>query len=371
MTRKDLSTNYERNITVWPDNPMGYSSEDIKVRFQWTYPIVFSRHTPNVVYAAGNYLYRSTNEGESWTRVSPDLSRHDPKTMGASGGPLTKDQTGVETYALIFAFDEVAAHGRDCLWAGTDDGYIWVVARQRRELDERHAERHWRLHRASRSSSRRTTRPAARTSRRTATSSATSARFSTRRQNAAELDEDRERHQGDRSSRASSARIPARRGLLFAGTERGVWVSFDDGGRWQSLQRNLPPAPVHDMTIKEGDLIAATHARGFYVMDDRPRFGSSRRRSSRRVHTCTSRVMPIESTGAEASVAAGRRWSRRREPAVGRDDLLHARQGEPGGHARLPRRAGRAHPSFTSNPDSLTCADSLRGDQRKAARATA
>ena len=83
MTRKDLNTDYQRDITVWPDNPMGYSSENIAIRFQWTYPIVFSRHNANVVYAAGNYLYRSTNEGESWARVSPDLSRHDSTTMPA------------------------------------------------------------------------------------------------------------------------------------------------------------------------------------------------------------------------------------------------------------------------------------------------
>jgi hypothetical protein len=103
---------------------MGYSSEDIRFAFNGR-PIVFSRHNPNVVYAAGNYLYRSTNEGESWTRVSPALSRPAPKTMGASGGPITKDQTGVETYALIFAFDESPVTA-GLLWAGTDDGYIWV-----------------------------------------------------------------------------------------------------------------------------------------------------------------------------------------------------------------------------------------------------
>ncbi len=112
-------------MTVFPINPMGHSSEDIEVRFQWTFPIVFSRHTPNVVYAGGSKLFRSTNEGESWTAVSPDLSRHDPRTMGPSGGPITKDQTGVETYALIFAFDESPVQA-GVLWAGTDDGLVWV-----------------------------------------------------------------------------------------------------------------------------------------------------------------------------------------------------------------------------------------------------
>src|SRR5688572_9774884 len=244
MTRKDVKTGYERNITVWPDNPMGYSSEDIEVRFQWTYPIVFSRHNPNVVYAAGNYLYRSTNEGESWTRVSPDLSRRDPKTMGPSGGPITKDQTGVETYALIFAFDE-SPITRGLLWAGTDDGLVHI---------SRNNGATWTnvtppdIGDFTRISIIEPSRYAAGTAYLAA--------------NRYQLDDKRPLLYKTTDYGRSWTKIvngiapteftrviredPVRRGLLFAGTERGVWVSFDDGANWQSLQRNLPPVPVHD-----------------------------------------------------------------------------------------------------------------------------
>jgi hypothetical protein len=125
LTRKDMRTGFTRDVTVYPINPMGYSSKDIKVRFQWTFPIVFSRHNDKVLYAAGSRLFRSTDEGESWAPVSPELARRDPKTMDASGGPITKDQTGVETYALIFAFDESPVR-QGLLWVGTDDGLVWV-----------------------------------------------------------------------------------------------------------------------------------------------------------------------------------------------------------------------------------------------------
>ena len=116
LTRKDLRTGLERNINPWPDNPMGHSSEDIKYRFQWTFPIVFSPHDAEraVRRRAVSCSGRPT-EGESWTsHLAADLTRHDPKTMGASGGPITKDQTGVETYGVIFAFDESPVQqGRD------------------------------------------------------------------------------------------------------------------------------------------------------------------------------------------------------------------------------------------------------------------
>ena len=367
MTRKDVTTGYERNITVWPDNPMGYSSEDIKIRFQWTYPIVFSRHNPNVVYAAGNYLYRSTNEGESWTRVSPDLSRHDPKTMGASGGPITKDQTGVETYALIFAFDESPLTA-GLLWVGTDDGYVWV---------SRNNGANW------------TNVTPKDIGDFTRISIIEPSHFSACGAYVAA-----NRYQlGDKKpilyktndcgktwtkivtgiTESEFTRViredPEKRGLLYAGTERGVWVSFDDGERWQSLQRNLPPAPVHDLTIKEADLIAATHARGFYVLDD---LSSIRQLTPAIVAKAAHLYKPRDAyridwgggfggggggggpQGANPPSGATIYYSLARANQVVTLDFMDAQ--------------GSVIKSFTSNPDSLTLADSLRGDQQKAAR---
>jgi photosystem II stability/assembly factor-like uncharacterized protein len=367
MTRKDLNTQFQRDITVWPDNPMGYSSEDIKVRFQWTYPIVFSRHSPNVVYAAGNYLYRSTDEGESWTRVSPDLSRHDPKTMGASGGPITKDQTGVETYALIFAFDESPVTA-GLLWAGTDDGYIWVsrdnganwtnvtpkdlgdftrvsiiepshyascgayVAANRYQLGDKHpilyktsdCGKSW-----------------------TKIASGIPETEFTR-----VIRED-----------------PVRRGLLYAGTERGVWVSFDDGSHWQSLQRNLPPAPVHDMTINEGDLIAATHGRGFYVMDD---LSALRQLSPAIVAKAAHLFKPRDAYridwGGGFGGGGGGGSPRGANPPSGATVYYWVDKGNQVVTLDFLDAQSKVIKSFTSNPDSLTLADSLRGDQQRAAR---
>ena len=368
MTRKDLETDYERNITVWPDNPMGYSSENIKIRFQWTYPIVFSRHSPNVVYAAGNYLYRSTNEGESWTRVSPDLSRHDPKTMGASGGPITKDQTGVETYALIFAFDESPLTA-GLLWAGTDDGYIWVSRDNGANWTNVTPKDLGDFTRVS----------IIEPSHYVSCGAYVAA-------NRYQLGDKRPILYKTTDCGKSWTRIvtgipeteftrviredPVRRGLLYAGTERGVWVSFDDGGRWQSLQRNLPPAPVHDMTIKEGDLIAATHARGFYVMDD---LSALRQLSPAIVAKSAHLFKPRDAyridwgggffggggnagspTGANPLSGATVYYWLDKANQVVTLDFLDAQ--------------GTVIKSFTSNPDSLTLADSLRGDRQKAAR---
>ena len=266
LTRKDMRTGFERNVTVYPVNPMGHSSSDIAVRFQWTFPIVFSRHNPNVVYAAGSRLFRSTNEGESWTEVSPELARRDPKTMEASGGPITKDQTGVETYALIFAFDESPVQ-QGVLWVGTDDGLVHVSKNNGVTWEN-------------------VTPPGIGDFTRISiiepgNYSAGTAYVAANRY---QLGDKRPLIYKTTDFGKTWTSIvngindehfvrviredPVRRGLLFAGTERGVYVSFDDGMNWSSLRRNLPQVPVHDLKIKDNDLIAATHGRSFWVMDN-------------------------------------------------------------------------------------------------------
>jgi hypothetical protein len=259
-------TGFTRDVTVYPRNPMGQSSEDIKVRFQWTFPIVFSRHNANVLYAAGSQLFRSTNEGESWTAVSPELARKDPKTMGPSGGPITKDQTGVETYGLIFAFDESPVTP-GLLWAGTDDGYIWISRNNGVKWDNVTPSD---IGDFTRISIIEPSRYAAGTAyvaaNRYALGDKTPILYKT-------TDYGKtwtkivNGIKGDHFAR-TIREDPVRRGLLFAGTERGVYVSFDDGQNWQWLQKNLPFVPVHDLTIKDNDVIAATHGRSFWVLDD-------------------------------------------------------------------------------------------------------
>ena len=266
LTRKDMSTDLERNVSPWPDNPMGYSSEDIQYRFQWTFPIMFSPFTPTVIYAAGSQLFKTTTEGESWTIVSPPLARRDPKTMGASGGPITKDQTGVETYGVIFALG-LSPVTQGLIWAGTDDGLIWItkdgganwtnvtpkdigdftrvslidaghfnagvayVAANRYQQDDFQPI----LYKTSDYG-------------KTWTKIVTGI-------------------PADEFTRAIRE-DPKKAGLLYATTEKGVWVSFDDGGHWQSLRRNMPSVPVHDLVIKDNDLVIGTHGRSFWIMDD-------------------------------------------------------------------------------------------------------
>ncbi|MFN0097168.1 MAG: WD40/YVTN/BNR-like repeat-containing protein [Gemmatimonadaceae bacterium] len=266
LSRKDMRTGLTRNINAWPMNPMGHSSEDIKYKFQWTFPIVISMHDPKVLYAGGSHLFRSTNEGHSFDIISPALARNDPRTLGPSGGPITKDQTGVETYGTIFTLAE-SFQSKDVLWVGTDDGWVQLtrdggkswknvtpqglgdftrismieashyqegtayLAGNRFQMDD-FSPHLWK----------------------TTDYGATWTKIT----NGIPADEFTRVIRED----------PERRGMLYAGTERGVFVSFDDGANWQRLQRNLPPVPVHDLVIKDGDLIAGTHGRSFWVMDD-------------------------------------------------------------------------------------------------------
>ena len=125
MTRVNHRTGETRAVNVWPDNPIGRAAGDIKYRFQWNYPIFFSPHDPNTLYTAAQVLFKSTDEGQSWTAISPDLTRNDPAKLGSSGGPITKDNTSVEYYCTIFAALE-SPHEPGVLWAGSDDGLIHV-----------------------------------------------------------------------------------------------------------------------------------------------------------------------------------------------------------------------------------------------------
>ncbi|MGQ0643502.1 MAG: WD40/YVTN/BNR-like repeat-containing protein [Gemmatimonadaceae bacterium] len=266
LDRRDRLTGFTRDVTVYPRNPMGHSSEDIAVRFQWTFPIVFSRHNPNVLYAAGSRLFRSTNEGESWTAVSPDLARRDPKTMGPSGGPITKDQTGVETYGLIFAFDE-SPITPGLLWVGTDDGLVWISRNNGVSWSNVTPPDIGDFTRVS------IIEPSSHDA---GTAYIAANRYALGdKQPILFRTHDYGRTwtkivNGIKSDHFTRAirEDHVRRGLLFAATERAMYVSFDDGRSWQSIQRNLPPVPFHDVTIKDNDVIVAAHGRSFWVLDD-------------------------------------------------------------------------------------------------------
>ncbi|HXT16766.1 MAG TPA: glycosyl hydrolase [Gemmatimonadaceae bacterium] len=266
LTRKDLRTGITANVNPWPDNPMGHPAMDPKYRFQWTFPIVVSKHNSNVVYAGSNVVHKTTNGGRSWTVISPDLTYHDPATLGNSGGPITKDQTSVEYYATVFVIEESPITPR-ILWTGSDDGKVFVT---------RDGGVHW------------TDVTPKDMLKFTRLSSIDASKFGECiayvAANRFQLDDDRPYLWKTADCGAHWARIdgalpsteftrvvredPDKRGLLVAGTERGTWYSPDDGTHWQSLRLNLPYVPVHDLVFKNGDIVLATHGRGFYIMDD-------------------------------------------------------------------------------------------------------
>jgi photosystem II stability/assembly factor-like uncharacterized protein len=266
MTRYDHRTGQVRSITVWPEGVGGTPTKDVKYRFQWTYPIVLSPHDPNTLYATGNYVFRSYDEGGSWEVISPDLTRNDASKMESSGGLVTQDNVGTEYYGTIFAFAESPVE-RGLLWAGSDDGLIHV-SRNNGETWENVTPGDlpkWALisiiepspHDAA-------TLYVAANCYKMDDFQPYLFKTSDYGQTWTKITEGIAPDDFTRAIRED----PARRGLLFAGTETGLYVSHDDGGRWQRLQLNLPVVPIHDLVIHDDDLVLATHGRAFWILDD-------------------------------------------------------------------------------------------------------
>ena len=266
LTRINRRTGERRSINIWPDNPMGFSAKDIKERFQWTFPIVFSRTDPRTLYATSQHVWRTTNEGQTWTRISPDLTRAAPETLGPSGGPITLDQTGVETYATIFTLAPSPVDG-NVIWAGSDDGLVHVTrdgGKSWQKLEVAGLPEFTRISLIDASPH----------------DAGTAWLAGNRYQRA-----DRAPYvykttdygktwtkivrglPGDDFPRAIRE-DPKRRGLVFLGTETGVYVSFNDGADWQSLRLDMPVTPVHGIQVKENDLVIGTHGRSFYILDN-------------------------------------------------------------------------------------------------------
>ena len=271
-TRYDHRTGQERNISPYPNNPMGSGADVLKYRFQWNFPIVFSPHDANTLYAAANVLFKSTDEGSSWQIISPDLTRNDKTKQGASGGPITKDNTSVEYYATIFALMESPVQA-GTIWAGSDDGVVHVsrdggknwsdvtpprsVMPEWIQINSIDASPHdaGTLYVAGTMYKWDDNRPYLY---RTSDYGKTWKKITTGIPDAAFTRVIRE--------------DPNKRGLLYAGTETGMYVSFDNGERWQSLQLNLPVVPITDLVVHKRDkeLVVATQGRSFWILDDLP-----------------------------------------------------------------------------------------------------
>ncbi len=266
LSRLDHKTGENRAITVWPDNPMGAGADVLKYRFQWNFPIFFSPHNPKRLYAAGNHLFVTENEGASWQQISPDLTTNDKTKQGPSGGPITKDNTSVEYYCTIFTAAESPVE-KDLLWVGSDDGLIHVSrdAGKNWENDTPRGVPKWMMWNSVEPD------PA-----RAGTVYFVGTRYKSDDfspyiyktedygKNWKLIVNGIHPNHFTRAMRADRKRP----GLLYAGTEYGMYVSFDDGANWKSFQLNLPEVPITDLAIKENDLVVATQGRSFYVLDD-------------------------------------------------------------------------------------------------------
>ena len=266
LERVNHRTGERRNVSVWPDDPMGWGAAELEYRFQWNFPTFFSPHDPNRLYTAAQVLFKSDDLGESWQRISDDLTRNDKDKQGSSGGPITKDNTSVEYYGTIFAGLE-SPHEKGVLWVGSDDGLLHLSRNggetwsdvtpptlpewsQINGIDAHPFEKGGLYLAATRYKSDDFRPLLYRTEDYGATWKKITSGIA-----------------DDHFTRTIRA-DPDRRGLLYAGTERGVYVSFDDGASWQSLQLELPEVPITDLAVKEGDLVAATQGRGFWILDD-------------------------------------------------------------------------------------------------------
>lgn len=266
LSRFDHQKRSSRAINVWPEDNMGHGAEDAKYRFQWNYPLFFSPHDPKKLYAASNHLHVTTSEGQQWETISPDLTTNDKTRQKSSGGPITQDNTSVEYYCTIFAAAE-SPRVRDLIWTGSDDGLVHLT---------QDGGKTWKN----------VTPPAlpkwtminslepnphvdggcylACTGYKQGDYRPYLFKTDDYGKTWTKITNGIENEHFTRVIRAD----PSQPGLLYVGTEQGMYVSFSDGQQWQKFQQNLPIVPITDLIIKENHLIAATQGRAFWILDD-------------------------------------------------------------------------------------------------------
>ena len=266
LTRVNHKTNETRAINVWPDDPMGHGAEDFKYRFQWNFPIFFSPNNKKRLYAGSNHLHVTENEGQSWELISPDLTRNDPNTLKSSGGPITQDNTGVEYYGTIFAATE-SAFETGLLWTGSDDGLVHITKDNGKNWENVTPKKmpEWMMINCIEVD------PFTKGGAYIVGTKYKSGDYKPyiyKTENYGKSWElivsGIEQESFTRALRAD----PKRKGLLYAGTEKGMYISFDDGKNWQTFQQNLPIVPITDLAIKNDNLIAATQGRSIWIIDD-------------------------------------------------------------------------------------------------------
>ncbi len=266
LTRVNHDAKTVRGINVWPDNPMGYGAEGMKYRFQWNFPIMFSKHDPKKLYTFSNHVHLSTNEGQSWQLLSEDLTRNDPDKLVSSGGPITQDNTGVEYYCTIFAANESPLK-EGLLWVGSDDGLIHV---------SRDGGTNWEnvtpgnmpewnmINSIEPSAFDEGTCYVAATRYKLGDFQPYLYKTADYGKTWTKITNGIKEEHFTRVIRED----PKQKGLLYAGTETGMYISFNDGANWKPFQLNLPIVPITDLVIKNENLIVATQGRSLWIIDD-------------------------------------------------------------------------------------------------------
>jgi len=270
LTRLDTKTGAMRDVNAWPDNPMGYGVEAMKYRFQWSFPLLFSPHDPKRLYAGSQVLLQTTDEGQHWTAMSPDLTRNDKTKQGPSGGPITKDNTAVEYYDTIFTVDESPVKA-GVIWVGSDDGLIHVTTddgKNWQDVTPKDAPQWIRMNCIAAS-------PFDAGTAYVAATMYLSDDFHPFLWKTTDYGKTWKKIVNGIPENDFTRAIrpdPNEKGLLFAGTESHLYISYDDGDKWLPFQLNLPAVPVTDLAFQKRDdaLVIATQGRGFYVLDDMP-----------------------------------------------------------------------------------------------------
>ncbi|WP_299900618.1 glycosyl hydrolase [uncultured Aquimarina sp.] len=266
LTRVNHKTETVRSISVWPDNPMGHGAEDMKYRFQWNFPIMFSKHNPNRLYTFSNQVHVTENEGQSWEVISPDLTRNDPSKLKSSGGPITQDNTSVEYYCTIFAAAESPLK-EGLLWTGSDDGLVHVSkdgGKNWSNVTPKGMPEWMMINSIEPSAFDEGTCYIAGTRYKSGDFAPYLYKTTNYGQSWTKITTGIPSEHFTRVLRAD----PKRKGLLYAGTETGMYISFNDGANWKSFQLNLPIVPITDLAIKDNNLVVATQGRSLWIIDD-------------------------------------------------------------------------------------------------------
>ncbi|MCF6224593.1 MAG: glycosyl hydrolase [Flavobacteriaceae bacterium] len=266
LTRKNHKTGTVRAVNVWPDNPMGYGAEGMKYRFQWNFPIIFSKHDTKKLYAFSNHVHLSENEGQSWKLLSDDLTRNDSVKLVSSGGPITQDNTGVEYYCTIFAANESPLK-EGLLWVGSDDGLVHITkdgGKTWENISPKGLPEWSMINSIEPSNFDEGTCYLAATRYKLGDFNPYLYKTTDYGKTWMKIINGIDNEHFTRVVRED----PKQKGLLYAGTETGMYISFNDGKDWDKFQLNLPIVPITDLVLKDDNLIVATQGRSLWAIDD-------------------------------------------------------------------------------------------------------